>query len=247
MIDRLLRGGTVVDGTGAPGTVADVGIRDGRIVSIGPTDEPRRETIDVDGLVVAPGFVDLHTHYDAQALWDPTLSPSPLHGVTTAIGGNCGFTIAPLGEAHVDYVMRMMARVEGMSLRALQAGPAWNWTTFGEFLDHLDGSLAINAAFMVGHSTLRRVAMGDAAVGDAATESQIAAMVAIAHDSMSAGALGFSSSLGDAHTDGDGSPVPSRAAQRDEFLALAGAVRDHPGTTLEFIPAVGEISDERMS
>ena len=206
----------------------------------------RRATIDADGLVVAPGFIDMHTHYDAQVLWDPGVSPSPLHGVTTVIGGNCGFSIAPLGAANVDYIQRMMARVEGMSLAALRGGPAWDWDSFGDYLDRVDGKLAINAGFLAGHSTIRRFVMGADATSRAATPAEIAAMVAQLHDALAAGALGFSSSLGDAHTDGDGAPVPSRSAAREEFLALAAAVRDHAGTTLEFIPAVGEISTDRM-
>ena len=247
VLDVVLRGGDVVDGTGDPRRRADIGVRDGRVVAVGTVDEDASRTINVDGLVVAPGFVDLHTHYDAQVLWDPMCTPSPLHGVTTVVGGNCGFTIAPLGDAgDVDYVMRMMARVEGMSIDALHAGPAWEWRTFGEWLDRIDGRLGVNAGFLVGHSTMRRLVMGDAAVRDAATPEQIAAMVALAHDAMASGALGVSSSLGEAHTDGDGNPVPSRAASHDELLALARAVRDHEGTTLEFIAAMGEIGADRI-
>ena len=247
VLDVVLRGGDVVDGTGVPRRRADIGVRGGRVVATGTVDEDATRTISVDGLVVAPGFVDLHTHYDAQVLWDPMCTPSPLHGVTTVVGGNCGFTIAPLGDAgDVDYVMRMMARVEGMSIDALRAGPAWEWRTFGEWLDRIDGRLGVNAGFLVGHSTMRRLVMGDAAVRDAATPEQIAAMVALAHDAMSSGALGVSSSLGEAHTDGDGNPVPSRAASHEELLALARAVRDHEGTTLEFIAAMGEIGADRI-
>jgi N-acyl-D-aspartate/D-glutamate deacylase len=247
VLDVVLRGGDVIDGTGSARRRVDVGIRDGRVVAIGAIHDDATRTIDVAGLAIAPGFVDIHTHYDAQVLWDPMCTPSPLHGVTTVVGGNCGFTIAPLGDAaDVDYIMRMMARVEGMSIDALRAGPAWEWRSFGEWLDRIDGRLGVNAGFLVGHSTMRRVVMGDAAVRDAATPEQVAAMVALAHDAMASGALGVSSSLGEAHTDGDDNPVPSRAASHDELLALARAVRDHDGTTLEFIAAMGAIGTDRI-
>src|SRR3954454_3337612 len=245
MLDLLIRGGRLVGGTGAPARTPDVGIRDGRVVALGNVDERAARTIDADGLVVSPGFVDLHTHYDVQALWDPAVTPSPLHGVTTVIGGNCGFSIAPLRPEHVEYVMRMMARVEGMALDALEAGPAWGGRPFGEWLDRLDGRLSVNAGFLAGHSTIRRVVMGADATSARATRDQVREMVRLLHESLDAGALGFSSSLGEAHTDGDGNPVPSRAAGFDEFLALAAAVRDHAGTTLEFIAAMGEIPADR--
>jgi N-acyl-D-aspartate/D-glutamate deacylase len=245
MLDLLIKGGTVVDGTGAPARRADVAVSGDRIVEVGPVNERAARMIDAEGRVVCPGFVDIHTHYDAQALWDPLLTPSPLHGVTSVIGGNCGFSIAPLGPEHTDYVMKMMSRVEGMPLETLQHGPAWDWIGFGDWLDRLEGRLGVNAGFLAGHSTIRRVVMGEDAHATA-TPDQIEHMVQLLHDSLAAGAVGFSSSLGEAHTDYEGRPVPSRMAAHDEFLALAAAVRDHEGTALEFIPAMGEIPAERI-
>lgn len=165
--------------------------------------------------------------------------------MTTVVGGNCGVSIAPLAPGD-DYVLRMMAHVEGMPLESVLAGPPWDWQGFDEYLAAMEGRLGVNAGFLVGHSTIRRLVMGQQAVGHEATPEQLDAMVQILHDSLAAGALGFSSALGDVEFDGDGNPAPSRAASPEEFLALAGACRDHEGTILEFIPAMGEISEQRM-
>jgi N-acyl-D-aspartate/D-glutamate deacylase len=246
VLDLLLRGGTVVDGTGAGATTADVGIRDGAIVAVGVIDEEAGRTIEAQGRVVCPGFIDLHTHYDAQLLWDPTASPSALHGVTTVLGGNCGFSVAPLGVGDAEYVQRMMAMVEGIPIEALRGGGPWSWHSFADYLACLDGALSVNAGFLVGHSTVRRVVMGADATAAPATPGQLAAMVELVGASVAGGALGFSSSLGEGHVDGEGAPVPSRLAAFEEFVALAGAVRDHEGTTLEFIPTVGPIPLDRM-
>ena len=245
MLDITLRGGFVIDGTGAERRRADVGIQDGRIVALG-NDVPRAtREIDVSDLVVAPGFIDVHTHYDAQAFWDPMLTPSILHGVTTVFGGNCGFSIAPLSPASAEYVRPMLARVEGMPIESLVAGVPWDWKSTADFLERLDGKLALNSGWLVGHSALRGVVMGSAAQGPA-TSDQLTKMEELLRQGLRAGAMGFSSTWSPSHSDHHGEPVPSRFADLDEMVRLCRVVGEFPGTTLEFIPGVGRFEAKHI-
>jgi N-acyl-D-aspartate/D-glutamate deacylase len=235
MLDYVIRSGTVIDGTGGPARQADIGIRDGRIVEIGQIVEVAATELDAQGLMVMPGVVDPHTHYDAQLFWDPAASPSNLHGVTTVIGGNCGFTLAPINVEDADYIRQMMAKVEGMPLAALEQGVPWSWSSFGEYLEALEGNLGVNAGFLVGHCALRRKVMGAARGEEVATDEEITAMRALLAESLAAGGLGFSSSQSRTHSDGDGRPISSRHADRREMLAFCEEVAAHEGTTLEYI------------
>ncbi len=235
MLDSIIRSGTLLDGTGEARRQADVGIRGGRIVALGGIEESATVEFDATGLMVAPGVIDPHTHYDAQLFWDPLASPSNVHGVTTVIGGNCGFTLAPINADDADYIRRMMAKVEGMPLAALENGVPWTWSTFAEYLDALDGRLGVNAGFLVGHCALRRKVMGAARSDEVASDAEINAMRALLAASLEAGGLGFSSSQSRTHSDGDGRPISSRHADRREMLAFCEEVGAHEGTTLEYI------------
>jgi N-acyl-D-aspartate/D-glutamate deacylase len=225
--DRLvIRGGTVVDGTGAPGVLADVAVgADGRIAAIG-TDLPGEQEVDATGAVVAPGFIDIHTHYDAQVFWDPALTPSCFHGVTTVVAGNCGFSIAPLRAADRDRLVATMQKVEDMDPGTLTEGVPWDFETFPEYLDAVARSRPLlNVGAFVGHTPVRMYVMGEDAAERAATPEEIEQMAAIVAEALGAGAAGFATSFGAAHRDGEGRPIPSRFSTRDEVARLACEVR----------------------
>ena len=213
MMDLIIRGGTVVDGTGTAGRRADVGIRDGRVAAVGAVTEDAARVIDAEGCVVAPGFVDIHTHYDAQLFWDPTASPSPLHGVTTIFGGNCGFSLAPAGPDHAAYLSRMLARVEGMPLAALEAGLDWRWGSFGEWLARLDGKR--RGQRRLPGRALRRSAVGDGRGCRGPRGQPRTSWPAWRRRCTGPWPRGPWASpprRAPTHNDGDGQPVPSRSA-----------------------------------
>ena len=225
--DLKITGGTIVDGTGKPGFKGDVGIKDGKVVALGKADGPATTTIDAAGKVVSPGFVDVHTHYDAQILWDRLLSISPWHGVTTTVIGNCGFGVAPTRAAHRKLIMQTLEKVEGMSLEALEAGLGTDWPfeTFPQYLDTLEkrGS-AINIAALFGHTPLRLYVMGEESTERAATPDEIAKMKTLVREAMDAGAIGFGTSVSVSHNGYGGKPVPSRQATVEEMDALVSVM-----------------------
>src|SRR5262245_8470011 len=225
--DLVIKNGVLVDGSGLPRYPADVGVRHGRIVSIGRIRERAREVIDADGQVVAPGFVDGHTHMDAQVFWDPLGTSSCWHGITTVVMGNCGFTLAPCAAADRDLVVRNLQRAEDIPVEAMDAGIQWRWTTFPEFLDCLESlPKGINYAGYIGHSALRTYVMGERAFDEKASEDDLRAMERELRDAIRAGAMGFTTSRSPSHETPDGRPVASRVAAWDEVRRLVNVMGD---------------------
>jgi N-acyl-D-amino-acid deacylase len=232
MFDLTITGGTILDGTGTPGVIGDVAIAEGRVVALGPGAAGGAESaasIDATGLVVSPGFVDIHTHYDAQVLWDRMMTVSPWHGVTTVVMGNCGFGVAPTRPENRELIVRTLEKVEGMSASALRAGLGddWPFETFPQYLDAVEArGPAINVAAMIGHTPVRLEVMGQESTERPATDEEIARMRSIVAEAIDAGAVGFATSKSPTHVGFEGRPVPSRSAEMAEILALTGALGD---------------------
>ena len=236
--DLVVCGGTVVDGTGRPRFVADVAIAGGRIVDVGPGLSGREE-LDASGAVVSPGFVDIHTHYDAQVFWDPALTPSSWHGVTTAIAGNCGFSLAPLRASDRERMIETLQNVEDMLPDTLRAGVAWDeFETFGQYLDAVERrGVSINFGGYVGHTAVRLYVLGEEAVDDRpATHDELDAMRRQVADALDAGAIGFATSSNPGHKGFGGRPVASRMADLAELLALVEPLRDAHRGVISMLP-----------
>ncbi|WP_225007310.1 N-acyl-D-amino-acid deacylase family protein [Novosphingobium percolationis] len=233
MYDLVIRNGRVVDGSGMPAFNADVAVKDGRIARIGRVDEPARRVIDASGKVVAPGFIDPHTHFDAQLLWDGYAKPALSHGVTTVVAGNCSLSLAPLKAEHRMKLVGMFNQIEEMPLKAFKEGVVWDWESFSEYLNRIRKGLAINVGQLVGHSVLRLWVMGEAAMERTATEQEIGAMQDLLRECLDAGAIGLSTSYVD--MDETLKPVPSRYADAGEVDALASVLSEY-GRVLQIVP-----------
>ncbi len=235
-LDTIIKDGLVVDGTGQKAYRGSVGIKDGKIVATGKISDSAKKTINADGLAVAPGFWDTHTHYDAQLLWDPIASSSSWHGITSVIMGNCGFSIAPCQEKDQEWMVKTLARVEGMPVELLKKTLPWPWGSFKQYLDRLDGHIAVNAMGQVGHTAVRRYVMGEESSKRTAKPEEITKMRKVLDESYRGGGFGLSTSRSPTHWDGDGNPVPSRVAALDEYMTLCEEMQ---GTTIGFIEMAG--------
>ena len=226
-LDLLIRGGTVVDGSGKPRFTGDVGVRDGRIVELGRVTSTAERTIDADGLIVSPGFIDGHTHMDAQVAWDPLGTCSCWHGVTSVVMSNCGFALAPCKPEDRDWYARCLSAVEDIPTEAMAAGIDWTWETFPEYLATVERlPKAINYGMYIGHSALRMYVMGKRALSEAATEDDMARMAAAVKQALKAGAMGFSSSRASTHVTPDDTPVASRIAEWEEIDRIIAAMAE---------------------
>ncbi len=244
--DLAIMGGIVVDGSGLARRRGDIAVKDGRVAKIGFVDPKEAEqVIDADGLHVAPGIVDAHTHYDPQLTFEPYATSSCYHGVTTVLAGNCGFSVAPNRPDQRDYLARMFAKVEGMSPVALSA-VRWDFTSFPEFLAKREGHLGVNMACYVGHSAIRRTVMGDEGSEREATEDEVEQMRRVVAEAMEAGAAGFSSSHGPTQLDGEDRPVPSRFASIAELETLCAEAGRHRGGSISYLhrSAIGGLDQE---
>jgi N-acyl-D-amino-acid deacylase len=239
MHDLVIRAGTVIDGTGSPGRTADVAITDGVVTEVGKVDGRARRDIDADGALVTPGFVDVHTHYDGQATWDPLLTPSCWHGVTTVVMGNCGVGFAPVAADRHDWLIGLMEGVEDIPGAALAEGIQWGWESFPEYLDAIDSDRrVVDVGTQVPHGAVRAFVMGErGARNEPATEADIEAMAAIVREGLEAGALGFSTSRTLAHRAIDGEPVPGTFAAEDELFGIASVLGELGTGVFELAPA----------
>ena len=238
MHEIVIRGGKIVDGTGKPAFSGDVAIADGRIVAVGKDLGSAKQTVNADGLLVTPAWVDAHTHYDGQVAWDEQMTPSLWHGVSTVVMGNCGVGFAPATPDRHEWLIGLMEGVEDIPGPSLSAGLPWGWQSFAEYLDVLDKMpRTLDAGGMITHGAVRAFVMGErGAKNEPATDEDIAKMAAVVKEAVLAGALGFSSSRTLVHTANDGEPVPGTFAHENELIGIAQAVRSTGRGILEMVP-----------
>jgi N-acyl-D-amino-acid deacylase len=233
--ELLVRRGRVVDGSGLPSYVADVGVRDGKIVEVGRVKGSAAKTIDADGLTVSPGFIDHHTHLDAQLLWDPYGTCEPQHGITTVITGNCGLTLAPVKSGDEDALVKSFVRVEAIPRFALEQGIKWAWHSYGEYLDNFEGKVGINVGGLVGHIAVRHNVMGEEAVERPATGKEVQQMRGLVLEAMEGGSLGISTNRNERHMREDGKPVASRLADDEELFGICDVLAERNAGVIETI------------